>query len=146
VEILSFINLVEIFAAFAINFIQAIGRLMLETLVLIIWIQTMMTMMMMTTMEQRASNKMPKLLETARMIKQHHIEDATSMRELAQKVMEDAKTAMRDKVQDEDMTFALVVDFCQNMEMPFFGLPVATRLKQSICLELLTAMQKRSPM
>jgi hypothetical protein len=36
--------------------------------------------------------------------------------------MEGAKTAARDKVQDEDMMFTLVVDCCQNMEMPFFGL------------------------
>ena len=44
------------------------------------------------------------------------------MRELCQKVMDEAKTASREKVQDEDMIYTLVVDYCQNMEMPFFGM------------------------
>jgi hypothetical protein len=36
--------------------------------------------------------------------------------------MEVVKTAARDKVEDKDVVFALVVDCCQNMEMPVFGL------------------------
>jgi hypothetical protein len=59
-------------------------------------------------------------LATARMIKQH-IEDSTSMRELCQKAMEDAKTATRENVEDDKMVITIVVDYCQNMEMPFFG-------------------------
>jgi hypothetical protein len=58
-ETLSFLNLAEMFVAFAINFIQAMGRLVLETLAFAIWIQTMM----MPMMEQRENNKMPKLLK-----------------------------------------------------------------------------------
>jgi hypothetical protein len=53
-------------------------------------------------------------------IKQH-IEDVTSMRALCQKAIEEAKTATRDNVGDEDMVITLVADYCQNMEMPFFG-------------------------
>jgi hypothetical protein len=57
-------------------------------------------------------------LEIAKNIKQH-IEGATSMRELSQKAIEDAKTAAtRENVVDNDMIFTLVVDYCQNMEMP----------------------------
>jgi hypothetical protein len=59
-------------------------------------------------------------LEVANKIK-NHIEDATSMRELSQKAIEDAKTATRDNVLDQDLKITLVVDYCQNMEMPFFG-------------------------
>jgi hypothetical protein len=55
------------------------------------------------------------------LIKQH-IEDSTSMRELCQKVMESAKAATRANVIDEEMVITLVIDYCQNMEMPFFGL------------------------
>ena len=45
------------------------------------------------------------------------------MRELCQKVMDDAKkSARRAKVKDKDVVFALVVDYCQNMEMSFFGM------------------------
>jgi hypothetical protein len=53
-------------------------------------------------------------------IKQH-IEDATSMRALCQKVIEEAKTATKNDVADEEMVITLVADYCQNMEMPFFG-------------------------
>jgi hypothetical protein len=56
----------------------------------------------------------------ANKIKQH-IEDATSMRVLCQKAIEEAKTATRENVADEDMVITLVADYCQNMEMPFFG-------------------------
>jgi hypothetical protein len=58
-------------------------------------------------------------LETAQKIKQH-IEDSTSMREVCQKVIEDAKTATRDNFADEEMVITIVVDYCQNMEMPFY--------------------------
>jgi hypothetical protein len=53
-------------------------------------------------------------------IKQH-IDDAASMRQLTQKVIEDAKTATRENYADKDMAITLVADYCQNMEMPFFG-------------------------
>jgi hypothetical protein len=53
-------------------------------------------------------------------IKQH-IEDATAMRGLCQTVIQDAKTATRDDFADEDMVITLVADYCQDMEMPFFG-------------------------
>jgi hypothetical protein len=59
-------------------------------------------------------------LDIAKMIKQH-IEEAQSMRQLCQKVIEDAKRATRDNAVDEEMVVTIVVDFCQNMEMPFFG-------------------------
>jgi hypothetical protein len=59
-------------------------------------------------------------LKTAKMIKQH-IEDSTSMRELCQKAIEDAKTATKENLEDEEMVITVVVDYCQNMEMPFFG-------------------------
>jgi hypothetical protein len=58
-------------------------------------------------------------LETAQMIKQH-IEDMTSMRELCQKVIVGVETATRDDVADEEMVIMIVLDYCQNMEMPFF--------------------------
>jgi hypothetical protein len=54
------------------------------------------------------------------MIKQH-IKDSQSMRELCQEVIEDAKTATRDNVEDKEMVIRILVDYCQNMEMPFFG-------------------------
>jgi hypothetical protein len=53
-------------------------------------------------------------------IKQH-IEDATSMRALCQTVIEEEKTATKGNVTDEDMVIVIVADYCQNMEMPFFG-------------------------
>ena len=43
------------------------------------------------------------------------------MRELCQKVIEDAKTSTSDNVVDEEMVIPIVMDYCQNMEMPFFG-------------------------
>jgi hypothetical protein len=58
--------------------------------------------------------------EKATIIKQH-IEDATSMRELCRKVVEEAKAATRDNVADSEMVITIVADYCQNMEMPFFG-------------------------
>jgi hypothetical protein len=73
--------------------------------------------------ESREAERLAKDLETlatAQMIKQH-IEDSTSMRELCQKVIEDAKKATRDNSVDEEMIITIVVDYCQNMEMPFFG-------------------------
>jgi hypothetical protein len=48
-------------------------------------------------------------------IKQH-LKDATSMRALCQKAIEEAKTATRDNVGDEDYACCRL-----NMEMPFFG-------------------------
>jgi CxxC motif-containing protein (DUF1111 family) len=54
------------------------------------------------------------------MIKQH-IEDSTSMQQLCQKVIEDAKKATKEKVEVSEMVVTIVVDYCQNMEMPFFG-------------------------
>jgi hypothetical protein len=51
-------------------------------------------------------------LEVANKIK-NHIEDATSMRELSQKAIEDAKSATRDNVLDQDLKITLVVDYCQ---------------------------------
>jgi hypothetical protein len=54
------------------------------------------------------------------MIKEH-IKDFQSMRELCQGVIEDAKTATRDNVVDEEMVITIVLDYCQNMEMPFSG-------------------------
>jgi hypothetical protein len=59
-------------------------------------------------------------LETAKMIKQH-IEDSTSMRELCQKAIEDSKYSTKENVEDEEKVVTIVVDYCQNMEMPFFG-------------------------
>jgi hypothetical protein len=53
-------------------------------------------------------------------IKQH-IEDATSMRALCRTVIEEAKTATKNDVADEEMVITLVADYCQNMEMPYFG-------------------------
>ncbi len=58
-------------------------------------------------------------LETAKMIRQH-IEDATSMRELCQKAIEDAKRSTRNNLADKETVITIVVDYCQNMEMPFF--------------------------
>jgi hypothetical protein len=55
------------------------------------------------------------------MVKQH-IKDLQSMRELCQEVMEDAKTATRDNLEEEEMmVIMIVIDYCQNMELPFFG-------------------------
>ena len=51
----------------------------------------------------------------------NHIDDAASMRELSQKAIEDAKTATRENIAAENMVITLVADYCQNMEMPFFG-------------------------
>jgi hypothetical protein len=56
----------------------------------------------------------------ANAIKQH-IEDATSMRALCRTAIEEAKTATKNNVADEDMVITLVADYCQNMEMPYFG-------------------------
>jgi hypothetical protein len=79
--------------------------------------------------QQRADNKPVKpseiekdikTLETARMIEQH-MENLRSMRELCQEVIKDAKTATRDNVEDEEMVIMIIVDYCQNMEMTFFG-------------------------
>jgi hypothetical protein len=43
------------------------------------------------------------------------------MREMCQKVIEDAKRSTSENVPDEEKVITLVVDYCQNMEMPFFG-------------------------
>jgi hypothetical protein len=62
-------------------------------------------------------------LETQRVVKEikQHIEDAISMRALCQILMEAAKTATKLKYADDEMVITLVADYCQNMEMPFFG-------------------------
>jgi hypothetical protein len=36
-------------------------------------------------------------------------------------VIEKVKTATKNDVADEDMVITLFADYCQNMEMPFFG-------------------------
>jgi hypothetical protein len=43
------------------------------------------------------------------------------MRELCQKAIEDAKTSTRDNLADKETFITIVADYCQNMEMPFFG-------------------------
>jgi hypothetical protein len=81
---------------------------------------------------------------------QQHIKDSTSMRELCKKDIEDAKTATRDDVADEEMVVTIFGDYCQNMEMPFYGKdqPGETYytilcLKQSTYLESLTVIKKK---
>ncbi len=53
-------------------------------------------------------------------IKQH-IEDATSMRALCRTVIEEAKTATKNDVADEETVITPVADYCQYMETPYFG-------------------------
>jgi hypothetical protein len=61
-----------------------------------------------------------KLRKLQNKIKQH-IEDATSTRALCQMAIEEAKSATKDSIADKDMVITLVADYCQIMEMPFFG-------------------------
>jgi hypothetical protein len=42
------------------------------------------------------------------------------MRELCQKAIEDAKRSTRNNLADKETVITIVVDYCQNMEMPFF--------------------------
>jgi hypothetical protein len=69
-----------------------------------------------TLMEEREQET----IKVAEEIKQH-IEDASSMRALCRKAIEEAKKATRENVEDDEMVITLVADYCQNMEMPFFG-------------------------
>ncbi|OEU05772.1 hypothetical protein FRACYDRAFT_258320 [Fragilariopsis cylindrus CCMP1102] len=50
-----------------------------------------------------------------------HIEEARSMRDLLGDLHAEAQKCTEDGVDDEEMCIVLIIDFCQNMEMPSFN-------------------------
>ena len=60
-------------------------------------------------------------LEEAMVKVGRHIEEARSMRELLGVLHAEAQKCTEDGVDDEEMCIVLIIDFCQNMEMPSFN-------------------------
>jgi len=50
----------------------------------------------------------------------HHIRKAISMRKLVKALVEEAKKCTADQVDARDLCITLIVDYCQNMDMPSF--------------------------